>query len=147
MLTSASAATTTPVSATTLRELEVGRFDVFAVVSERFWRDRRTLVRDFFAHLKPLNSSGLLVTPTERVCSGVRADIELHHVACAVAQHYRHDGALSKERWRIMLHFLRRTQPGVSTDLPTAFVVFSFVPALFGPTYLPAFAALRLARA
>ena len=47
---------------------------------------------------------------------------ELPGVACVAGMHYRFDGALSKERWRIMLHFARAGQPITYAGLDVRFL-------------------------
>ena len=90
---------------TRLADLDVARYEVFSVASDLFWRQKPDLVRGFFSHLDSIGSAGFLAAASERVCKAAAAELR---VACVVCQHYRYDGALSKERWRIILHFLRR---------------------------------------
>ena len=109
-----------PQSNYTLHRLDAGRYEVFAVASERFWRERRTLVTAFFQHLHDIGSVGFLATPVEAVCR--EAQHVLPGVACVAGMHYRFDGALSKERWRILLHFARRGFGLVYAGLDIRFV-------------------------
>jgi hypothetical protein len=103
-----------------LGALDVSRYEVFAVVSDQFWRTRKELVRDFFEHLRPLGSTGFLAAATQRVCREVTAELR---VDCVVSsQQYRYDGALSKERWRIILHFLHRHRRIVYAGLDVRFL-------------------------
>lgn len=88
-----------------LARLDVHRYDVFTVCSDVFWRTRRSLVTSFFAHLRSVNGSGFLVAPAPSICQAAMAQIG---VQCVAVQHYRHDGALSKERWRVLLHSVRQ---------------------------------------
>jgi len=88
-----------------LSSFDVRRYDVFTLCSLHFWRERRDLVVGFFAHLRDVNTSGFLVTPSAPLCRDVTASLG---VACVSTQSYRLDGALSKERWRVILHCLQR---------------------------------------
>ena len=103
-----------------LSRLDVHAFDVFAVVSDRFWHEKRELVTSFYAHLRDIGSVGFLATPTETVCR--EALLILPGVACVAGMYYRFDGALSKERWRILLHFARRGASITYAGLDVRFV-------------------------
>ena len=88
-----------------LARLDVGQYDVFAVASAAYWRTRQPLVRDFFAHLTALGSRGFLATKEPTVCVEATATLG---IGCVVSQHFSRDGALSKERWFVMMSLLRR---------------------------------------
>ena len=58
----------------------------------------------FFNHVGAVGIPSFLAAQDELVCLAA----EKLGVSCIVSQHYRRDGALSKERWYIMLEILRR---------------------------------------
>ena len=80
-------------------------FDVFSVASSLFWRTQPGLIAAFFAHLSEIGSRGFLAANDVSVCEAASAQ---HRIQCIVSNNYRHDGALSKERWMITLSVLRR---------------------------------------
>lgn len=94
-----------PAANFSLAKLDVRRYDVFAVCSDAFWRRRRPLVQSFFAHLRSANGHGFLVTPSPHICHAVTAEMG---ITCVAEHHYWHDGALSKERWRVLLYAAQR---------------------------------------
>ena len=104
----------------TLANLDVRSYEVFAVASVRFWQERRPLIKAFFVHLRDIGSAGFLATSVPSVCR--EALTELPGIACVAGMHYRYDGALSKERWRILLHFARRGRGLVYAGLDVRFV-------------------------
>ena len=104
----------------TLANLDVRSYEVFAVASVRFWQERRPLIKAFFVHLRDIGSAGFLATSVPSVCR--EALSELPGIACVAGMHYRYDGALSKERWRILLHFARRGRGLVYAGLDVRFV-------------------------
>ena len=103
-----------------LSSLNVSRYDVFTVTSERFWRERRHLITAFFTHIREVGSSnGFLATPSQSIC---REAHESLGITCVAGMHYRYDTALSKERWRILKYFLLRGQPLIYAGLDVRFV-------------------------
>jgi hypothetical protein len=88
-----------------LDTLDIHRYDVFAVCSEAFWQHKRELVSSFFEHLRHVQGKGFLAAPSASVCRGALAELG---ITCVVSHSYRYDGALSKERWRVLLNAVRR---------------------------------------
>ena len=88
-----------------LSQLDVERYDVFAVCSKLFWRTKVDLVQMFFQHLTEVGSSGFLAASDVSVCEAAAAKLG---VRCIVSRRYPRDNALSKERWHIALEILRR---------------------------------------
>ena len=89
-----------------LSTFDIHKYDVFAVCSKLFWRTKPDLIANFFAHLHAISTPGFLAANDVSVCEAVSARLG---VACIVSREYVHDGALSKERWQIILNVLKRS--------------------------------------
>ena len=95
------ASTSNPPNSFDISQLDVRRFDIFSVVSDRYWARAPLFVRSFVAHAKEVETPAFLVARSASVC---RAAVTELAVSCVVSRHYDRDDALSKERWRILLH-------------------------------------------
>lgn len=113
----------TPINLTTsLAQLDTSRFDVFAVSSAFFWRTKRPVIAGFFENVQAQGGRGFLVTNHVRVCH------EVHRthpwIACMYHRERRlgRDAQLSRGRWAVVHHFLRRGSPVVAAGADVRFL-------------------------
>ena len=94
--------------------------DVFTAASPWFWSQHEAVIVGFFDNLRSVGSSGLLVTRRRADCERA-VDLGIRH--CVTSCHHPSDAMLSKEKWRIVSHFLRHGRTIVAAGADVRFLV------------------------
>ena len=89
-----------------LRPPAIRAFDVVTFASPSFWLHHQPVVEGFFANLRAVRSSGLLISRNTVGCDRATAA----NIPCATSCHHADDWMLSKERWHVVRYFLSRNQ-------------------------------------
>ena len=99
-------------NAFSLDQLDVTAFHVFSIVSRKYWRLQRPVVRGFIAHLAERGIPAFIVGRARSVCHGVQSSEAGTRVACVVGNTFSEaeDAYGMMERWVVIHHFLSRGQ-------------------------------------